>query len=130
MSIMTNTIPRTPIEAWPRVTHRGRPGYSARGLNSVSPPAETPLSVAATLEDRAHRERVAVEADRRLAAGDPEILVRAWHDAQFSAAKAEQRYSVLCNSFDAVIAHLEAWAQPAAKPLIRQARAAQRRAGG
>lgn len=123
--------PRTPLEAWPRQQRRGRPGYSARHFAAVSPPADTPLSVAHTLADRARRAAVADETERRLKDGEDPAAVMAWQSEQFSAAKAMERCAELDGSFERVIALLEAAPQfPAMKALVRQAKRAQRLKGG
>ncbi len=119
----------SPAQAWPRQQHRGRPGYSARHFAAVSPAADTPLSVALTIEDRQYRERIKDETAHRLAAGERAVDVFTWQGEQFTAAKAEERYAAVASSFARVIELLESTTQyPAIKALVRQAKRASKTA--
>lgn len=114
---------RTPIQVWPRIRHRGRPGYSGRHFDAVSPAADTPLSVALTIHERDYRKVIADETERRLAAGEQPESVMAWQSEQFTAAKATERLAKVDGSFDEVVRLLESTTQyPAIKALVRQAK--------
>lgn len=120
--------PSTPIQAWPRQQHRGRPGYSAAHFAAVSPQADTPLSVALTIENRQYRERVAAEVERRREAGEGYEEILAWQSEQFSFAKGQERLAAVEGSFERVIELLESVPQyPAFKALVRWAKREQRR---
>ena len=119
----------TPLQVWPRISHRGRPGYSGRHFDAVSPQADTPLSVAHTIHEREYRERIAAEVERRRVAGEDFAVTLAWQSEQFTAAKAAERCAQVDNSFDEVIRLLESTTQyPAIKALVRWAKREARRA--
>lgn len=122
----------TPREVWAPRRIQGRPGYSARGLNSVSPPDDTPLSVAGRIVDQRIHDAVRAECERRHAAGEPREAIEGFRSEimglnglRFVA------WEWLCGSFEAVLFVLEAeWREHPRKawlaPLIRQARRAGR----
>jgi len=116
-----------PIDIWPPQRHRGRPGYSGRGLDAVSPAAETPLSVAATIVDNQVRDEVWAEAEAKFGRDLSRMDERSrWAGGEITA-RGMARYRDLCGSLGLVLEALEsAKPTPAIKALIRQVNRAHR----
>lgn len=126
MSAVRSTA-RTPIERWPGVRAKGRPGYSARGLQAFVD-NDDPLRVAERIAANEEADRLSAEVERRLAASEtvPPMFDEISHARQACWAK-------LCASFAEVVAVLEREharkPTPAIKRLLSAARRAQREAG-
>jgi hypothetical protein len=120
---------RTPIEAWPPIKYRGKPGYSAKYYAAMAGAPEDPLRVADRIAARRVGETVSEEAKARIAAGEDFSAVLEWQSRELTSRR-EAEWRRLCGSFDAVIAELEssplAKTSAGIKRIISQAKRAAR----
>lgn len=119
----------TPIATWPSQRRSGRPGYSGRGLDAVSPPADDPLRVAERIAASAIHQAVLAESEERFGR-EPHATASEWRRAEIQQRTAAS-WVRLCASFDAVIDVLRsATPTPVMRQLIRQAERAKANGGG
>lgn len=116
---------RTPIEAWPTVTHGGRPGYSAHHFAMLAGGQDDPLRTASRILCATLSTALATEAAERLASGheDPSSVMN-WLSNEQTKRNADAWYR-LCQSFDLVISTLESAPKlPGVRKMLREAKRA------
>jgi hypothetical protein len=114
----------TPIQTWPTITHRGRPGYSRKYFAAMAGAQDDPLRIAERIAHRRIGEEVNAAASARVANGHAWSTVIEWQTREISR-RVEAKWQELCGSFEAVLAELKtAPPTPAMKRAIAQCKRA------